>query len=132
MQLVINVPYFIQMMKDAMGKDEHLAIGYHFRGILNFKLNRFAHARIVGQLQFQVLFLAVFTQVHCNFAFEISYKHLGGGFRLEDAVSDFATSHTKLRGKNVIDYNQLGCRYKFYAFEVSRIYICEKFVAHTN
>ena len=38
-------------------------------------------------------------------------------FRFSDAVEDFKKAHAKMRS-NVIDFTQLGCRYKFFAFEV--------------
>lgn len=99
----------LQNMKEAMLKDEHLAIGYHFKAILSYKLNKLVCRTYFVLHQMRKLWQSFDTQIFTCYGFF---------HRFEDAAKDFETAHKKLRGKNIIDYNQLGCRYKFYAFEV--------------
>ena len=83
-----------------MEKDPHSPLAFHLSGIINFALQKYSTSKV-----------------------PVVHAHVSNGmiryvyYRYAEAAEDFQKSHSKMRA-NVIDFTQLGCRFKFFAFEV--------------
>ena len=92
--------FWSQHIRSAVEKDPHSPLAFHLSGIINFALQKYSTSKVPVAQSFMYMYLTALVY-----------------YRYAEAAEDFKKSHSKMRA-NVIDFTQLGCRFKFFAFEV--------------
>lgn len=108
-ELVFPLFYF-QALDLTLAKDERLAVGFFQRSAVMMQINR--HGAAQTKVYWFMTFLSLFFFLFLCILFFCVY-------RLEEALSDCIWAQKHMRGNSVIDYKQLGLRFKLSSWQVN-------------
>lgn len=106
-ELVFPLFYF-QALDLTLAKDDRLAVGFFQRSAVMMQINR--HEEAQTKVHWFITWICFVFLFLCILCFRL--------YRLEEALSDCIWAQKHMRGNTVIDYKQLGLRFKLSSWQV--------------